>query len=84
MRKDKKVVLVPILLLCICMGLGLWGVFAASAQERRERLTNAQNRAADKAQGIGSELRACYLPVKVGGKGVAVAVGAWAGMWPTV
>ncbi|GLC33295.1 hypothetical protein PLESTB_000349600 [Pleodorina starrii] len=64
-RKDKKVVVVPVLLLFLCMGLGLWGVFAASAQERRQRLTNAQNRAADKAQSIASELRACYLPVKV-------------------
>ncbi|GIL44373.1 hypothetical protein Vafri_1861, partial [Volvox africanus] len=64
-RRDKKVVIVPILLLFICMGLGLWGVFAASAQERRQRLNEAQNRAADKAQTIASELRACYLPVKV-------------------
>ncbi|EFJ44732.1 hypothetical protein VOLCADRAFT_95096, partial [Volvox carteri f. nagariensis] len=64
-RRDKKVVIVPLLLLFLCMGLGLWGVFAASAQERRQRLANAQNRAADKAQTIASELRACYLPVKV-------------------
>ncbi|GIL91710.1 hypothetical protein Vretimale_14832 [Volvox reticuliferus] len=64
-RRDKKVVIVPILLLFLCLGLGLWGVFAASAQERRQRLNEAQNRAADKAQTIASELRACYLPVKV-------------------
>jgi hypothetical protein len=60
------VVVVPVLLLFLCMGLGLWGIFAASGQERRLRVANAQNRGADKAQTIESELRASYLPVKVG------------------
>ncbi|KAG2450347.1 hypothetical protein HYH02_004852 [Chlamydomonas schloesseri] len=64
-RNDRKVVLVPLLLLVLCTGLALWGVFASANAERRARIENAQNRADDKAQSIESELRACYLPVKV-------------------
>ena len=60
----------PLLLLVLCTGLALWGVFASANSEKRARLKNAQNRADDKAQSIESELRACYLPVKVGGGGV--------------
>ncbi len=65
-RKDKKVVLVPLAVLVVCMGLALWGVVAAGHQEAEARRASAANRAADKAQTITSELRATYLPVKVG------------------
>ncbi|GFR47237.1 hypothetical protein Agub_g8921, partial [Astrephomene gubernaculifera] len=65
LREEKKVWALPLLVLLVCIALGLWGVFASSAQERSQRHKNALNRATDKAQTIASELRASYLPVKV-------------------
>ncbi|KAG2484907.1 hypothetical protein HYH03_016293 [Edaphochlamys debaryana] len=64
-RSDKKVLVVPLVVLIVALGLGLWGVLAAAGSERRARAAAAHNRAKDKAQTIVSELRACLLPVKV-------------------
>ncbi|KXZ47914.1 hypothetical protein GPECTOR_32g527 [Gonium pectorale] len=64
-RKDKRILFIPLLVILACTAFGLWGVFASADQEKRQRLTNAHSRAVDKARTIASELRACVLPVKV-------------------
>ncbi len=59
-------VILPLLLLGLCIGLGLWGVVSAAEEDRNQSLKFAVDATTMKATAIEKQMRSTLIPLKVG------------------
>ncbi|GLC33633.1 hypothetical protein PLESTB_000098000 [Pleodorina starrii] len=64
-RRDPLVALIPLLLLILLLGGGLWAVFASAAKETQHRREVAQQVVRDKGLYLQTELAKAFLPAYV-------------------